>query len=156
MENQSFMRILFVLICSFIFVFCKNKNSQSATENAAPTENAVELTKDFVDFYEKFHQDSVFQLAHIQFPLPEQTPERAEDGSISLKLNWSKEEWKIQTLPPLNTGEFLREFTPMNENLMLEKISTTSPEIQYSIDRRWAKMGGEWMLIFYSVGMTRS
>jgi hypothetical protein len=149
------MRFWFILMLPIFFVFCKNRNNQTSSENAATTETTVELSKDFVDFYEKFHKDSVFQLAHIQFPLPEQTPERGDDGTISLKLNWSKEEWKIQSLPPLNTGEFVREFTPINENLMLEKIATSSPDVNYAINRRWAKLGGEWQLIYYSAGMIR-
>ena len=135
------------------FLFCKNSPKTASPTDQQPGET-VELPADFVKFYEEFHKDSVFQLAHIQFPLPEREAEKMPDGSYSLQLNWTKADWKIQSLPPLNTGEFHRDFIPLGPEMMIEKI-TTGEEVGFSVERRFAKLGGEWMLIFYSAGMAR-
>ncbi len=141
---------LLLFAFSTLFLFCKN-NPKTAT----PTEEkVVDLAADFVKFYEQFHRDSVFQLAHIQFPMPARDAEKMPDGSVALNTHWTKTDWKIQSLPPLNTGEFKRDFTPVGPELMVEKIST-SADVGFVVERRWAKLGGEWMLIYYSAGMVR-
>lgn len=141
---------LLIFAISTSCFFCKNTPKTSVQ---APGET-VELTADFVKFYEQFHKDSVFQMAHIQFPLPERDAEKMPDGSFSLKLNWTADDWKIMSLPPLNTGEFTRDFIPVSPELMIEKIGTAK-DVGFQIERRWAKMSGEWMLIYYSAGMVR-
>ncbi len=148
------MRVSLLLAAFSLLFFCCKNNPKTAAAPGEPIGQVVELTKDFVDFYEKFHKDSAFQMAHIQFPLPEREAERMTDGTISLKLNWTADDWKIQSLPPLNTGEFKRDFQPISPTLMVEKISTAA-DVGYQVERRWAKLGGEWTLIFYSAGMVR-
>ncbi len=148
------MRTLFFLILLLPLAFCKNR----ATENSAvSTAEEVELAKDFVDFYKKFHEDSLFQIERIQWPLPGKEIERGADGALRLAdgLGWQKENWVFQRLPTLNTGEFARDFEPLGPDLMIEKITTTG-DVKYLILRRWAKMSGEWRLIFYSAGMMRA
>lgn len=137
-----------MLLFSLAFVFCKN---QPAKPVAEAVENATELPADFVEFYKKFHEDSLFQLEHVQFPLAGRQAERGADGTMNISLNWSREEWKMMHLPPLNTGEFRRDFMPISPGLISETIKT-SEEVGYSIERRFGKLGRDWSLIYYSAG----
>ena len=147
-KKNKTMRFSLLFALPFLFLFCKNTPKTAAQ----PEGEVVELAADFVKFYEQFHADSVFQLAHIQFPLPERGAEKMPDGSISIKLHWTAEDWRMMSLPPLNTGEFTRDFMPISPELMIEKIGTAK-DVGFQIERRWAKLGGEWMLIYYSAGM---
>lgn len=140
------MRFLLFSIALF-FSFCKNQPQKTA-------ETIVELPADFVDFYKKFHADTAFQMAHIQFPLPEREPSKNADGSLKLSLVWTPETWAFQSLPNLSTGEFRRDFEPISQELIVEKIETTG-DIAYAIVRRWAKLSGDWALIYYSAGLQR-
>lgn len=146
---------LAVAVFSILFVFCKNRSTENTTTTQA--EQAVILENDFVDFYKRFHEDSLFQVAHIQWPLAGKEIERGADGALQLAagLGWRPETWAFQRLPALNTGEFVRDFEPMGSDLMIEKITTTG-DVKYMILRRWAKLSGEWRLIFYSAGMMRA
>lgn len=145
--------LLVSLVFCLAFVSCKN---QPAKEVGQTAENTVELPADFVEFYKKFHDDSLFQMEHVQFPLPGRQAEREPDGTIKIALNWTPEEWKMMHLPPLNTGEFKRDFMPVTSSLISETIVTTSAEVGYSIERRFGKLGKDWNLIYYSAGFQRN
>ena len=58
-----------VSIFIFMALIFTNCNRQKEAKESLSKEVSKELPADFVAFYEKFHQDSAYQMAHIIFPL---------------------------------------------------------------------------------------
>ena len=110
-----------------------------------------EAAKDFSDFdvfYGKFHQDSLFQIAHITFPL-EGLPANAD--SIALSTNdfrWQLEDLQMHKPFDSKNGEFEIEFSSLGEDLIIEKVMHKSGT--YGMLRRFARISGEWHLIYYA------
>lgn len=110
-----------------------------------------EPTKDFSDFdafYSKFHRDSLFQMEHITFPL-EGLPANAD--SLALNTNdfrWQKENWQMHKPFDSKEGEFDIEFSSFGQDLIIEKVMHKSGT--YGMLRRFARISGEWHLIYYA------
>jgi hypothetical protein len=133
----------------FFLWYAKNK---LVTNNNAPTEQVATATspandRDFMAFYERFHQDSLFQLSHISFPL-EGIPRVDSLGNYPADFRWQQENWKMHY--PFNNadGEFVQEFVPLSESIIVENIRDAQGF--FSMQRRFAKLGGEWKLIYYA------
>ncbi len=137
------MKYTLLLFCLLTCILsCKNDNA--GNESSAPTEGndtkVIELDKDFVDFYNKFHTDTIFQLSVINFPL------QAEGDSIT----WTKENWIAHK--PFNDfgGKFRREFTPAGK-IMLERIYDANGF--FTMNRRWAELSDGWRLMYYKIDL---
>ncbi len=121
----------FILVCAFS---CKN--------NPAPKALEVSIPDDFFPFYDMFHSDSTFQMEHIIFPL-DGIP--AEQGLRGPEWTWDRDEWVLHR-PFDDKGTFKRSWYAIN-SIIVEKISDSSG--RFTMERRWARMGGEWNLIYY-------
>lgn len=131
--------------CLFIFsIFLL-----AACKNEAESDAAVAVDGDFADFlafYERFHQDSAYQMEHIVFPL------QGFDGSIDSTgqpdpaFRWQREDWALHR--PIDTTNFRQGIAPIDDKLIIERIQHKSGS--YTIERRFAKMSGEWKLIYYA------
>ncbi len=123
------------LLCLlFAIISC---NSKSATDSVQK-DDIVEIPEAFIEFYEKFHTDSIYQMNHIIFPLAE-----TANGS-----KWQKENWTLHK--PFNSldGEFNRQFDNLSGiiiEIMWDKSGTVS------IERRYSEMDDEYHLIFYKI-----
>lgn len=122
-----------------------------AGEEATATEDRIiDLPEDFSLFYERFHADSAYQMAHVTFPL---------DGNIVTSAageqrdeRWAAADWLLHR--PLDLGDsYVREVTTELDELVVERIKTT--EGKYILERRFAKLGGDWYLIWYRVAELR-
>ena len=131
MKTQLFS--LFLLI--IVLVACKSKSEESTTSTE---DNVVEIPEDFVPFYNRFHEDSLFQINHIVFPLKESSD----------STNWERIDWQMHK--PFNDmdGEFVRSFDNLN-GIMVENIQEKNGFV--NIERRFAKMGGDYNLIYYKI-----
>lgn len=107
---------------------------------------------DFETFYDRFHSNPDYQMAHISFPL-EGLPSNADAETIaSGDFRWEAEDWQLhQPFDPAN-GEFKRELISFGNDMVIEKI--THKNGQFGTVRRFAKLGGEWYLIYYA-GLNR-
>lgn len=106
------------------------------------------LEPDFVDFYQKFHRDSLYQVEHIVFPL-QGLP--AEADSLTLaegRFYWQQEDWVMHHLLDPGNREYQLVFTPLNPDLIIEKI--VHKPSGFGMMRRWARMGDDWFLIYYA------
>lgn len=104
--------------------------------------------RDFQAFYEKFHQDSVFQLNHINFPL-EGIPDNA--GNYEGDLNsfrWEKESWQVHRPIDFEKSGYKQELNTFSDNMVVERIVHESGD--YAMMRRFARLGDEWYLIYYA------
>lgn len=107
---------------------------------------------DFADFYRRFHTDSLFQMAHILFPL-DGLPKEADSSMLaSGQFKWHKEEWVMHRGFDLDGNGFLQEFSPIGDDFIVERI--IHKEYGLAITRHFSKMGGEWNLIYYA-GLNR-
>lgn len=141
-KNQWF-TIGKMVVCTTLLLSasCKKKT-------ALKNEESEGLPKDFVAFYEQFHKDSVYQMAHITFPL-DGYPTQA-DSSIFDKggYRWQKENWKMHKLNFFNDTLYTRQFQAPIEGVVIEVVKQNNTP--FGIYRRFFKRGNEWFLIFYS------
>jgi hypothetical protein len=139
----------FALFALVLFFACKNKPQQAPPP---PPDTASELPEGFTEFYQQFHNDSVYQMAHIVFPL-QGLPDNADSLTIARDdYHWPAENWKIMRPFDFQMSDFQRELHPINENMVVERIVHKSGE--FGMVRRFAKVAGEWHLIYYT-GMNR-
>lgn len=150
-----FMRIA-TIPCLALFLACmacKNgpKNNSNVPAEADQTMSAsAELPESFKNFYEKFHRDSLFQMAHIIWPLQgEKTVQTDSSSTEVIPHNWTPEEWLMHKPIDLGNGEFVREVSMMGDFMVIEVVKTRM--YGYGIERRFAKQSdNDWALIYYS------
>lgn len=129
-------RILLVnLLVMVLLVSCKR--------NREGQDNEVIIPEDFIAFYDRFHEDSLFQIEHIIFPL---AGVPAYDSLRSDDWVWNQEDWKMHHSFDEGSGAFKRDWYNVN-SVVIEKIKDSSG--RFTMERRWAKMGKEWTLIYY-------
>lgn len=127
--------ILLVLI--FSSLACKDKKT------GTPEYIHQEIPQDFIEFYDQFCKDSLYQMDHIIFPLDGKS---AEDSLLNKPYTWHKEQWKIHGPYDDMGGTFTQRWYNVN-SVVIDKISDSSG--QFTMERRWAKIGSEWHLIYY-------
>ncbi len=128
----------------FLFA-CKNNPSPPAT---SPDAEATELPAGFSEFYQQFHNDSLFQIAHIVFPL-EGLPNNADSAIVAAKtFRWTPETWRMQRQFDFQVSEYKREIVPLTESIVMERILHQSGD--FGMVRRFAIVGGDWHLIYYA------
>jgi hypothetical protein len=102
---------------------------------------------EFNQFYDKFMQDSLFQVQHIQFPM-EGLPDNAAGYERDLPdFRWTAENWRMHRPIDFQKSKFVQNFETLGDELIIENISDR--DSGYGMMRRWAKIGGEWSLIYY-------
>lgn len=104
------------------------------------------LPDDFKAFYRRFHEDTAYQMAHIQFPL-EGYPYTDTVAAASGTFRWQREGWvhhkDLSQVPDL-VQKF--EFSPIGESMIIEYVLDTVSKGQ--VMRRFYKDGDEWKLIY--------
>ena len=133
---------LSISIICFIFA-CKPKqpeNKNTTVSKSIPT--------DFIEFYKRFHANSDFQLSHILFPL-EGLPANADSLDFADgQFKWQKEDWKIHKALDENNKDFKREWIPLGDYTIIEKITQTKQG--FTMQRRFYKQSDGWYLIYYA------
>ncbi len=130
-------------LLSLLLVGCQSQGNQ---EEPAEALAGDALPADFVSFYEQFHRDSSFQMDRIIWPL-EGVPDNAGDRLTDRTFRWQRDDWRI--MKPIDVqSSFQREFLPMSDELIIEKITNNTG--QFALIRRWAVISGDWHLIYYA------
>jgi hypothetical protein len=133
---------------------CKN-NKQAPSAEAAISEAAISdqgetPSAEFMQFYEQFHADSIFQIEHISWPLPGELTTQKDSSRITKEpIEWQLDKWTMHRKINLSTGEFQRSWQFLGDLMVTERII----QIQsgFRLERRFAKASnGNWSLIFYS------
>lgn len=138
------MKYLPFFILLFALFSCKNE----AKQPDSPVAETTELPAGFADFYQKFHSDSLFQIAHITFPL-EGLPNNADSAIVNDQtFRWTLETWRMQKQFDFQVSEYKREIVPLTETLVMERIVHNSG--QFGMLRRFSVVGDEWHLIYYA------
>lgn len=138
---------LSLLLFSVAALFFACKNHPKEQEQMIQT--AVPLPQDFLDFYEKFHSDSLYQVAHIIWPLQGDTDEQVDSLHFQKKnTRWEQDKWRMQKMD-FNRNDYVFDRQMLSDMLVIERIRPKT--VNYGIERRFAKQGdGEWALIYYS------
>jgi len=139
------MRNLF-LFCSLVFLVfsCKNKSPQPLQQTRAE----ADLPKDFLEFYQKFHADSVYQMAHIEWPLKGESGVSQDTMAKRQLTEWTPENWHLMHLPDTTMSTLKRSFETVGEVMVIEKMSY--PMVGFGYERQFYKEeDGQWRLIFY-------
>lgn len=142
---MNMLRVNIYLLVFFVFVSilaCRNKDQQVLDTK----ENVQTLPSDFEVFYEKFHTDTAFQMAHIVFPLEGRPALRDGAPALDPSFRWEKSTWIIHRPYDDMGGSFSRSFLFFND-IVTEQIEDGTG--QFTMVRRFAKMQGDWFLIYY-------
>ncbi len=105
----------------------------------------------FMDFYQKFHSDSLYQMTHITWPLKGQTDQKVDSlRTRKMLLEWMPETWHMQHTVDFSTSpDFIREFELMGDAFVIERIHYRAAE--YGQERHFMQNDqGEWELIYYA------
>ncbi|MEO0626288.1 MAG: hypothetical protein AAFY36_06490 [Bacteroidota bacterium] len=135
------------LIPFFLLLIMACEAPAPSSEETAQT---LQLPVDFVEFYDRFHADSAFQMAHIQWPL------QGIPSNDSLRVPgfaYQAENWNLhRVFDPAESG-YRSEFESLTDDLIVERINDRQG--RYGLMRRWLRTSssGEWMLIFYQEPM---
>ena len=137
-------RLFFLLLLPFLIGSCKQRSSEPTTE----VDPAIaEQFGDFAEFYDRFHTDSLYQVAHVRFPLSG-LPSNADSATLARNdFYWQQEDWKMHRRFDFVYGDFNQKLTPMGEDLIVEQIIHESG--QYAMQRRFTRWDGEWYLTYY-------
>ena len=132
-----------LLVSSILFILIACHSSPAPQEPEAQ----LELPEDFIEFYDRFHADSNFQISRIVFPLPGK-PASDDFEMEFVDFKWTKDGWKIHKAFDENDDTFDRRYKVFDEGLISEIIF--SPTYGYYMERRFAKMTDGWNLIYYA------
>jgi hypothetical protein len=142
-KSGKMLSILSRLVIAIILLVGCKKASKPLSKEEMTT-----LPNDFVQFYEKFHTDSAYQMAHIQFPL-DGYPAQADSALVaSGTFKWQKETWRMHRLEAFSDSLFTRTFEIPMDGFVTEKIK--QKDMPYGLYRRFYRRGNNWVLIFYS------
>lgn len=143
---MAFMNRFFLLV-SLIMGLLACGGDQPA-DNSTEARGTEQSYQEFAAFYERFHQDSAFQMERILFPLPG-LPREADSALIaSGRYRWTAEDWNLQRPLNLQRSNFKRELIPVSKDLIIEKL--IQPEYNLQIERRFSRLEDGWHLIYYA------
>ena len=126
---------------------CNPKADVSTT--GAEGQKAVDtLPDDFVAFFDRFHTDSAYQMAHIMFPL-EGLPTSTGDGDTltTTRYYWPKADWKIHRRFTDPGHDFEQWYEVLNDRVIEHWILMKGTNLH--MKRRFAKLEDGWYLIYY-------
>ncbi len=138
------MKNTFVILSLCFFFCCKNTNTDQARNTIT---QAATLPEDFEAFYDKFHSDSLFQIAHIQFPLAGYPAHASSVLEEDESFSWKKKDWIMHKEFQNENREYDRRFEIISDGLIIETISHMPSD--YKMQRRYSKSGEDWQLIYY-------
>jgi hypothetical protein len=143
-----------IAACSLFFLACKSRLSNPGNTPASPdqttTAATVNLPAGFMEFYTKFHEDSLYQIAHINWPLQGETSVQTDSTHYAKKnIAWELKNWRMHRPVDFSTGDFKRDFQVLADIMVIEKIRYKAAN--YGLERRFSQdEKKEWNLIYYS------
>lgn len=130
------------LLIIFLIVIISCKDVKKSTKS----ENIASLSEEFLDFYDKFSKDSIYQLEHTVFPLEGMRAPKDDQDSLHFDFRWQQQDWIFQKEFDDMNGSFKRDFYNVN-GVVVEKISDNSGS--FTMERRFGKLSSGWHLIYY-------
>jgi hypothetical protein len=141
---------LFILIITVIALSsCKKNQKTEVKEPALSAEETQTLPPDFMDFYKKFHSDSLYQMTHIQFPLQGYPTQVDNDTTVYIdeSYRWLADKWIMHRMESFSDTAFTRKFDVPLPMAVSETIQQRNSP--FKMFRRFYKRDNEWFLIYY-------
>lgn len=140
--------VILLLLTLWVLFLVYNKMVNREPQSTAEI-TPSRLTTEFLNFYDTFHADSIFQMQHIDFPL-----EGMEKDSTGIRdIFWTAEEWVLHK-PMMELSDYNRSYA-VNPRLVVEIVEDRSKV--FKMERRFFKDDGTWELIYYEeMGPRRS
>ena len=140
--------VIFLILFVSFSAYKIYQKRQDANENIVGEVEYNQLPSSFKGFYEKFHKDSLYQIAHITFPLDGYPASVDSVSAAQGGFRWYPETWLFLKLDGLNDSFYVRKFKIPLAGFVEETIQ--QKQTPFATYRRFAKNGDEWQLIFYS------
>ena len=135
------MRKVIYLYFLIVTASCNNINNNTSIKT-----NPVKLESEIFDsFYLKFHQDTLFQINRIVFPLDGYNLNNENAFNSNSNFKWNRKEWTYHKLIKFDM-QFKKE-TTIHGDSAIEKIYI--PNSGFEIIRKFSKVKGKWFLVFY-------
>jgi len=129
-------KMCIMLFSMIVFVCCRSGSPEGNSSTV------VAGGETFNSFYKAFHQDSLFQISRIQFPLP---GINSDDMTVNDSIYfWKKEDWLFQHM--VDTTLFIRKLS-ITDGTAEEDITSKEPGVL--IKRRFKNDRGKWYLVLY-------
>jgi len=127
---------------------CKSSHREAPAQTES-TPVLDTLPDDFLYFFERFHADSAYQIAHINFPL-EGLPNSNGDtlANSSVRYFWQKDQWHIHRPFKDPSHNFDQWFEILNDRVIEHWIRMNGTNL--FMHRRFAKLDEDWHLIYYA------
>lgn len=141
---------LAVLVCLVIvFSQCNRKVAttvDSKSKNTAATKKGVvkfsgKKTEKFELFYDKFHNDSLFQISRVQFPL------KGQQIHLKRSISWKKENWLMikARASEIDRSQYNVKIVRKNDSYF-EGIYCKS--CAFSFEMEYKLVDGKWYLVY--------
>ncbi|MFM8485704.1 MAG: hypothetical protein ACKOCH_05170, partial [Bacteroidota bacterium] len=112
------MRLIIILVAALSVVQISCGGSSGSIADPHPVEFS-DLPADFRAFYDKFHEDSLYQTAHIEWPLRGETAEAQSDGTPKKVLAmWEPSNWTMQRRPDMKDAGLKRSTETLDDLLV--------------------------------------
>lgn len=132
--------LLVLTVIGFIFSCTQKQKNKSASDDSLQG-----LPEGFSEFYQKFHEDSIYQLDHILFPFQSR---KYETKDMYTTHTWQREDWKIHKALDKNQEGFEREYTVVDSQYLTEIIYLKAGG--FGLERRFAYLDTAWYLVMYN------
>ncbi len=148
--SQKYMGYFFAVFALLLFSLsnCKEKSMPTETTDEAAAE-ADTLPADFLEFYDKFHADSAYQIEHINFPLEGLPSAEGDiDSIVDQRYFWQRDEWKKHNHFTDPSGQFEQWFEILDPRVIEHWVQVRGTKLV--IRRRFANLDDGWYLIYYA------
>jgi len=133
--------ILIVLLINFFTISCNRKKENLYNYQIRNTATEIE---NFNEFNIRFHTDSIFQLARVNFPIGGKSIDGFE------KHDWTLKNWVMLKTLVVETSQAkdYKHSLTKSDTLVVEKYWI--PESGFEVERRFKRINNKWFLIYYN------
>ena len=145
------MRFLLFALALAGLLGCRNQSANKPLQSDQTTQAAeLKLPPDFLEFYQRFHRDSLYQIAHISWPLQGDAAFQVDSTTYEKRMTvWEPQDWLMHRPVDFSTSEYRRQRDVLGDELIVERISYAAAN--FGLERRFVKQfNGEWELVYYS------
>ncbi|MCB0664603.1 MAG: hypothetical protein KDC80_02220 [Saprospiraceae bacterium] len=134
-----------ILSISVILIAFSCKQAPTGAD-VSQEEEVSSIPDEFRAFYDRFHEDTSYQIDHITFPLAG-LPANADTLSTPV-YHWKRDNWRWHRAIDPNLTGYERAWQLLTDEMIVETIIQTTSGI--GMERRFAKIDDEWQLIYYA------
>ncbi|MDR0801721.1 hypothetical protein [Fluviicola sp.] len=129
-----------IVIISAIFSSCNSPHKDTSIQDTK--RDSIEV---FENFYNRFHEDSLFQISRILFPLPGHNIDSDYNPDEKIEIfKWDKNNWDMQK--KILDQNFKNELRKYNDSI-IERIYIENSG--FEIVRKFYLHNKKWYLGFY-------